>query len=362
MKPLRTTDGTKHLFEVNFRKSLKILLYTFLFNTFIALFLVMVVFPGKLTTCFIMSQSIGMSICTCILVAISILKPASYKSQYAIAVCAIALGIAIGITAGASLSGLSLSVWQTSDLLFKVLFISIVFGFLITYFFLYQDRYSETRNVIQEERIKRLSSEKRIVEAKLKMLQAQIEPHFLFNTLSNILSLLDTDKEKSKNMLQDLTQYLRTSLSKSRAETTTIGQEIATLRSYLNIFKIRMNERLQYKIEISEEIKACSIPPMLLQPLVENAIKHGLEPKIDGGEIIIRGKRIGNTIRLEVIDSGLGFKEEKHQVGLGLSNITERLQTLYGDKGTFMLEENPFSGLKAIIEVPYVKDQGNYRG
>lgn len=349
-------DTGTYRFEVSFRKSLKIVSYTFIFNTLIALFLALMVFPGKIGECLIMSQSIGLSICIFTLTSLHVLKPVSQRSQYIVSLCAIGLGIAVGISIGIAATGLELSVLHNTQLLLKILFISLVFGFMIPYFFLYQDRYFETRSIAQEERIKRLLSEKRRVEVELKMLQAQIEPHFLYNTLFNIQSLLDSDGEKGKQMLQDLTRYLRVALSKSRAERTTIGEEVDLLRSYLNIFKLRMGERLQFTIEIPDEMKAIVIAPMLLQPLVENAIKHGLEPKINGGKIIIRGKMDKDRISLEVIDSGLGFQEGPQQGGVGLINIRERLLALYGDQGRLVLKENPGFGLQAVIEVPYGTD------
>jgi sensor histidine kinase YesM len=156
-------------------------------------------------------------------------------------------------------------------------------------------------------------------------------------------------------MLVDLIHYLRTSLSKTRNKTTTIAQEMEMIRAYLNIFKIRMGDRLRYNIDIPDTIKDFPFPPMLIQPLVENAIRHGLEPKIEGGELSIRGKEKGDILQLEITDTGMGFNEDE-DTGVGLSNVRERLQSLYGDKGHLILEENRSSGLKAIIEIPYDAD------
>ncbi len=205
-----------------------------------------------------------------------------------------------------------------------------------------------------------LTSEKRVVETNLRLLQAQIEPHFLFNTLSNILSLLDTDSNKGRSMLMDLIRYLRTSLTKTRGDTTTLGQEMGMIRAYLNIFKVRMEGRLRYRIDVPDSIKDLPFPPMLVQPLVENAIKHGIEPKIDGGEVTIRARKDGDVIRLELADTGTGLHEDC-DMGFGLSNVRERLQSLYGDRGRLILGENRPSGLKAIIEVPHGTDQGDHR-
>ena len=229
-----------------------------------------------------------------------------------------------------------------------------MFGSIITYFFSSREQIAESQAQIQEEKIKRLTSEKKAAEANLKLLQAQIEPHFLFNTLSNVLSLLDTNPNKGKSMLVDFIQYLRASLTKIREEKATLGQEMEMIRAYLSIFKVRMGHRLKYKIDLPEHLEAISFPPMLIQPLVENAIKHGLEPKVDGGEILIRGIEKDGILRLEIVDTGMGFKAERES-GMGLSNIRERLFSLYGNKGRLILEENSPQGLKATIEVPHGK-------
>jgi sensor histidine kinase YesM len=234
------------------------------------------------------------------------------------------------------------------------LFLGVMFGSIITYFFSSREKIAESQARIQEEKIKRLTSEKKAAEANLKLLQAQIEPHFLFNTLSNVLSLLDTDPKKGKSMLVDFIQYLRASLLKIREQKATLGQEMEMIQAYLNIFKVRMGDRLHYKIDLPEKLKTNTFPPMLIQPLVENAIKHGLEPKVDGGKIFISGEAKDGILRLEVVDTGEGFKGAKN-FGMGLSNIRERLQSIYGKSGHLILEENQPHGLKATIEVPHGK-------
>jgi sensor histidine kinase YesM len=255
---------------------------------------------------------------------------------------------------GAIVSGLGSSILFEKTPLFQLLTIGVIFGSIITYFFSSREQIAESQAQAQEEKIKRLTSEKKAAEANLQLLQAQIEPHFLFNTLSNILSLLDTDSEKGKSMLVDFIQYLRASLSKIREQQATLGQEMEMIQAYLNIFKVRMGDRMQYQIDMPENLKSNIFPPMLIQPLVENAIKHGLEPKIEGGKIFISGNANDGRLRLEVVDTGSGFKGEKNS-GMGLSYVRERLESLYGNSGRLILEENQPAGVKATIEVPYVR-------
>ena len=340
---------------INLNSAIKSLLYTLIFNTIIAIFLTIMNFGRGLLSNFIFSQCMGLSICSCVLVAYFILKPTSHTLHLIVIITSLLIGSLIGALLGSIATGIDLSIFfQKYDFL-KAVLLGIIFGAVITYFFVSREIISLTKEKIQEERIKRLISEKKMIESNLRLLQAQIEPHFLFNTLSNILSLLETDLGKGKSMLMNLVQYLRTSLPKSRRDTTTIGQEMDRIRTYLNIFSIRMGDRLRYKFHIPSRIKNISFPPMLLQPLVENAIKHGLEPKIEGGEISIHAKEEGNILRLEITDTGQGFHADSYP-GIGHTNIRERLKSLYGDKGRLILEENQPSGMKAIIEVPHEAD------
>jgi sensor histidine kinase YesM len=229
----------------------------------------------------------------------------------------------------------------------------------VSYYFYSKGRLKYTKEIAEKERLNRLASEKEALEAKLRLLQAQIEPHFLFNTLSNILSLIDTEPSKGKSMLMDLIHFLRTSLSRTLPEMTTLGQEMDALKSYLNIQKIRLGDRLVYTIKVDEALGRNPFPPMLLQPLVENSIKHGLEPKVEGGEIVITAAKKNGKMRISVSDTGLGFSSF-NKTGVGVANVKERIRVLYGMEGRFILEENNPTGVRAIIEVPRDELQSNH--
>ena len=343
-----------HKEHITQKSVLESLLYTFVFDTIIAIFLTAIHFGDTFLVNFIISQCIGLSICTCVLIALHFFPSDRPIWQTLRVAAALIAGGLCGSYLGAIVSGLGPSILFEKTPLFQLLTIGVIFGSIITYFFTSREQIAQSQTRIQEEQIKRLTSEKKLAEANLKLLQAQIEPHFLFNTLSNVLSLLDTDPKKGKSMLVDFIQYLRASLSKIREEKATLGQEMEMIQAYLNIFKVRMGDRLHYKIDLPKKLKAISFPPMLIQPLVENAIKHGLEPKVDGGEILISGEEKNGILRIEVVDTGGGFKEGKN-FGMGLSNIRERLQSIYGNSGRLILEENQPHGLKATIEVPHGK-------
>ena len=332
--------------------AVKSLFYTLIFDTIIALFLTAMDFGGGFWINFIISQSIGLSCCTSILASLYFFPSDKPILQAVRVAVALIIGSLCGSFLGTILSGLGPAVILGKHGLFQLLVLGVMFGSIITYFFSSREQIAESRALIQEEKIKRLTSEKQAAEANLKMLQAQIEPHFLFNTLSNVLNLLDNDVEKGKSMLVDFTHYLRTSLVKIRGQRTTLGHEMEMIRAYLNIFKVRMDDRLKFNIELPEPLSGVAFPPMLLQPLVENAIKHGLEPKLEGGDILIKVEIQENILRLAVVDTGMGLAGESHS-GLGLSNVRERLESLYDDRAAFILEANRPCGVKAIIEVPH---------
>ena len=344
-----TTDG------ITVRSAIKSIFYTLVFDTIIALFLTAMDFGEGFLITFIISQSIGLSCCTCVMAAFYFF-PGDIPILAAVRVAvALIIGSLCGSFIGTFLSGLGPAVIFEKHGLFQLFILGVMFGSIITYFLSSREQIAASKVQIQEEKIKRLTSDKKAAEAYLKQLQAQIEPHFLFNTLSNVLNLLDNDVEKGKSMLVDFTRYLRTSLADIRGQTTSLGHEMEMIRAYLNIFKVRMGDRLTFDIDLPARIADTPFPPLLIQPLVENAIKHGLEPKVMGGEILIRGKKDDSLLQLEIIDTGMGFNPDRTD-GLGLANIRERLQSLYGNDGRLVLEENQPGGVKATIEVPYGKD------
>lgn len=335
------------------KSALFYLLYTALFCTIIALFTTFI-HNKRFLDSFIISQCIGLSACSCNLLGFYALRPRSRGTKLILTILANFTGIVIGSLLGFTFAGIHLSVLSGGGYL-HVLVIGILFASVITYFFESREAISSKEALIREERIRRLDIEKKSAETNLRLLQAQIEPHFLFNTLSNILSLLDTDLEKGRHMLKDLIRYLRATLTRTRGDRTTLGEEMEMIRAYLNIFKIRMGERLSYRIDIPDRIKDSPFQPMLIQPLVENAIRHGLEPEIQGGEIRVRGEVKGDTLTLEVMDTGAGLYENSNP-GMSIDNIRGRLKSLYGERGRLILEGNQPSGLRAIIEVPYEAD------
>ena len=198
------------------------------------------------------------------------------------------------------------------------------------------------------------SLKRQLVEAQLKMMQAQVEPHFLFNTLASVDYLIETDPPTASKMQKNLIQYLRAALPQMREGSTTLGKEIQLCRSYLEILKFRMEDRLHYTVTVPQGLQSAQFPPMMLQSLVENSIKHGLEPKPEGGSLTISGDIANGKLRVTVADTGLGFAvADQPGTGVGLANVRERLAALYGGAARLGIEANSPAGTIVTIEVPY---------
>jgi sensor histidine kinase YesM len=200
-------------------------------------------------------------------------------------------------------------------------------------------------------------TEKELTQAKLSLLHAQVEPHVLYNTLASAQLLTRQDPQRADEMLGHLIDYLRHSLPRTQDDPSTLGAELERAVAYLEILKIRMGERLDVQLDVPEELLAVPLPPMMLQTLVENAIKHGLEPRSGGGTVWIRARRSdGDTVAITVADDGEGFNGRNAArtsgTGIGLRNVRERLQLMYGGTASLAVAGNFPSGVAATITVP----------
>lgn len=210
--------------------------------------------------------------------------------------------------------------------------------------------YFMSREQMAQMRLQAQEIERGAIEARLKLLQAQIEPHFLFNTLANLHTLIGADPARAQKMLESLNDYLRATLDAARRDSGTLGEEFALLRGYLEVLAIRMGPRLAFSLSLPEALSGASLPPMLLQPLVENAVKHGLEPKIDGGRVDVSASRNGEELILKVEDTGLGNDSTKG-AGVGVQHVTDRLAAVYGASASLRLEKNSSGGITATIRI-----------
>lgn len=196
-----------------------------------------------------------------------------------------------------------------------------------------------------------------LAEAKLRALQAQIEPHFLYNTLANVLGLIDTQPAQARHMLERFIDFLRSSLHASRADAATVGAELDLAAAYLDVLAVRMGKRLRYRIEADDGVRACGIAPMLIQPLVENAVMHGLEPKIEGGTIVLRAHGDGAVLRIDIADDGVGIGNAPVRAGggVGMANVKARALSMHGAGAQLQLLDNPGGGAIVRMLLPFFK-------
>ncbi|MFZ6770398.1 sensor histidine kinase [Undibacterium sp. Di26W] len=193
--------------------------------------------------------------------------------------------------------------------------------------------------------------ERQMLEARLAALQGQIEPHFLFNTLANTRALIHQDAVLAEQMLNHLIAYLRAAMPDIRQSTTTLGQELDRAAAYLQIFQIRLGQRFQFSVQAADDVRACLIPPLAVMSLVENAIKHGIEPQPGDVRIDISASSEAGQLQIMVSDNGRGFQDELGS-GVGLLNVQERLLALFGEQAELQLQAQESGGICATICLP----------
>jgi len=238
-------------------------------------------------------------------------------------------------------------------------FAAFVNGLLISLIFFVKFRETRAAAALHKAEADRHLLSKQAIEAELKLMQAQVEPHFLFNTLASVQFLTETNPKEASALLGHLIDYLRAALPQLRASSTTLGKEVALVEAYLNILKMRIGGRLSFVIDIPAELRAHPFPPNLLISLAENAIKHGIEPAAAGGAVIIAARRDAESVVVSVTDTGRGLASGSTSSGhgFGLSNVRERLTALYGTRGRFTLEAVAPHGARATLALPYEPTQ-----
>ena len=210
----------------------------------------------------------------------------------------------------------------------------------------------EVRNRLARAERDALARDKALAEAELRVLQAQVEPHFLFNTLANVISLIHPHPDRAARLLERLTSLLRASLSRTRRADGTLGDELAVVRAYLDIQALRMAGRMTYEVDVDPGLEVVRVPPLLLQPLVENAVLHGIEPAAAGGRVVVRAERSAGVVRVGVTDNGVGLDPDTAGDGVGIANVRERLQATFGARGRLALTETPGGGVSAELRFP----------
>jgi len=268
---------------------------------------------------------------------------------------ALVVGAVIGTITSGLVIGRSLSEMVTNEAIFwgMVIFTGagVAIGVLAATLLIYREQAARAAAEVAKADAERNELEKQVLEARLKLMQAQIEPHFLFNTLANVQHLVEANPPLAARTLESLITYLRAALPEMREGGTTLGREADMAKAYLEIQQMRMAPRLTFSVEVPVELRATAFPPMMLLTLVENALKHGIDPLQQGGEIRVWAEAAGeNVLDVGVADTGQGLS---HSVGMGigLRNIRERLKALYGKNAKLTLEENAPRGVVARIRI-----------
>jgi len=222
---------------------------------------------------------------------------------------------------------------------------------LVYLFFLFQRQAAVAVARTHESEVQRIQLDRQMTEARLQSLRAQIEPHFLFNTLANVQQLYRTEPGRGRKMLASFVSYLRTALPQMRQNETTLKHEVDLARAYLDVLQVRMGERLKVRFDVPQELTGLAFPPLALSTLTENAIKHGLNPLPEGGAIEITARLDGPQLKVGVADTGAGLKGSGG-TGAGVANLRARLAALYGDAAHLKFEANAPRGIRATIAVP----------
>ena len=273
---------------------------------------------------------------------------------FVIPVCVV-LGYVIGLYLAAWLLNYSTEgLWSEQPRqVLAYLLLSLTAGGAMTYYFMSREQLAAASQDMAYAAAETEAAQRLAAESRLVLLQSQLEPHMLFNTLANLRALIGSQPDAAIAMLDHLNAYLRATLNASRATAHPLQTEFDRVRDYLELLKVRMGPRLHYTLELPDALASVPVPPLVLQPLVENAIKHGLEPKIEGGSILVRATHEAGVLKLEVTDTGVGLPEGKQVVdGFGMTQVRERLATIYGTRGALMLTPGAGAGATASLAFP----------
>jgi signal transduction histidine kinase len=254
----------------------------------------------------------------------------------ALIVAGCAIGHVLGTLIGDAYCGRSS--WEVfqdrPQMLVNFFLFSIVSGAVVSFYFYATGKAHYLHGELE-------ASQRQATEAQLQLLQSQLDPHMLFNTLANLRALIGSDPPRATQMLDRLNDYLRSTLTASRATEHPLSAEFDRLRDYLELMQIRMGERLHYTLDLPTNLAQHKVPPLVLQSLVENAIVHGLEPKVAGGGIHISARAENGQLVLQVRDTGVGFDATNTPEGFGITQVRERLTTRYGNQATIKIEAAP---------------------
>ena len=322
------------------------------FNTLLAL-AISAVRGDSFPVTLLYSQLIGMGIWAGIDGGRYLLSPNGWpgvRAMAALVIVSVFAGYGLGLMAGNALMGRPL-LSRTSDVSSSTLgflLMSLAIGAFGAYYF-------TSRELLAKARLEQEEAQRQASEARLRLLESQLEPHMLFNTLANLRALIGSDPPRAIEMLDRLNSFLRATLAASRSPAQaphyTLREEFARLDDYLALMAVRMGPRLRVALSLPDELADCPVPALLLQPLVENAIRHGLEPAVAGGEIEVSASQQGGALQLSVRDTGVGH-DGPPQPGFGLTQVRERLHTAFGEAAQLHWHSAAGQGSLATLTLP----------
>ena len=340
--------------------------YTFIFNTLIGvifaalglLFSDRVDLGRQLFVTFVYAQCIGYTIWALMLAAGAMVSTAFRGSGAGRWLCYTVvpvIGVFIGYWIAATVldSRASRAEMFTARGIAAIAAVSILIAGILIAIFVPRERAARAQALAAREEARANAAEKQATLARMQLLTAQVEPHFLYNTLAHVMSLIDGDPVLAKRMLHRLIELLRATAA-SAQDVVTLGREIDLARAYLDLIAMRMGPRLAWSLDVPADLAGVAVPPMLLQPLVENAIKHGLEPKMEGGRVDVRARREDGRLVLTVVDTGLGVASTRRSdsTGLGLANLRARLSAMFGGDAALKLRDHAPAGTEATVVIP----------
>ena len=343
------------------------LVYTVIWNTLFALFFALLAIAidpetplsAALRNSFVFAQCIGFMIYAGFLIGDRIVHKGIHQARMWVRAVYYAVIPILGVFPGYLLAFWILRWRNGYEWLFaprsiiSIVALSLVLTGLLLLIFVPRERAARAEATIAREQARVAAAEKETTTAQLKLLEAQVEPHFLYNTLANVVSLVDGEPALAKRMIERLIALLRATAAAATGSPT-LGGQVELLRAYLEILELRMGARLRWRIDLPAELAGLRVPPMLLQPIVENAIKHGLEPTVDGGALTVTVRRDDRRLLLEVADTGRGIRATapRDAPGLGLANLRARLAAQYGSAAHIEVSDNAPHGTRVALALP----------
>ncbi|HXU67189.1 MAG TPA: histidine kinase [Casimicrobiaceae bacterium] len=341
--------------------------YTIVWNSLVALLftaLSLVIDPSasivdSLRITFVFAQCIGFVIFAAFVVTEKLFGAAIRRAHFWVRSAYYGLVASVAIFPGYLIAFRLLDWKNGSDWLFSpravvsIVAVSLAITAVLLMIFVPRERAARAEAAVAREQARAAAAQNEATTARMKLLEAQVEPHFLYNTLAHVISLIDAEPRTAKGMIEQLIALLRASAAAASAKTT-LGVQLDLLGAYLDIVAMRMGQRLRWRIDVPAPLRDLAVPPMLLQPIVENAVKHGIEPSLAGGKIVVSGSREGSMLVLRVADTGGGFRTTSAvgSGGIGLANLRARLATAYGEDASLILEDLSPHGTRATLRVP----------